>query len=256
MGDTFARVALTLSVATVAVLGATSVGAAAPVSTTSAGAGSASGTTALGAFEVSSPRIDIDGSGLCFDMPMGLDISTSLPDVYWQVEFGVGPAGAVPISTGFDSGEGSVTRAFNYNYCPSDFRPTNIVTGTVKFTYYADEGTQETSAPFRFEVGVTRAASQTSILKVQRDVNGVVIVTGKVTTTSREFGRVGASGTVNLLVRGPGNRWTKVGEGFAAGGLGEFTVYSSKLTKKRSTYRLDFVGSNSTAPSKSKTRAG
>lgn len=256
MGDTFARVALTLSVATVAILGATSVGAAAPVSMTSAGGGSASGTTALGAFEVSSSRIDIDGSGLCFDMPMDLDISTSLPDVYWQVEFAVGPSGAVPISTGFDSGEGSVSRAVNYTYCPSDFRPTNIVTGTVRFEYYADEGTQRASSNFRFEVGVTRAASQTAILRVKRDSNGVVTVTGRVTTSSREFGRVGATGQTNLMVKGPGNRWTKVGEGFAAGGLGEFTVYSSRITNKRSTYRLDFVGTNSTAPSKSKTRAG
>lgn len=255
MGNPLARTALTITVVAVALVGSNSVVSATPPAPRSAG-GSASGTTALASYEVSSPRIDIDGSGLCFDMPMDLKISTSLPEVYWTVEFGVGPAGAVPISTGFDSGEGSVSRAVNYNYCPSDFRPTNIVTGTVKFTYYADEGTQEASSNFRFEVGVTRAASQTTILKLQRDVNGVVIVTGKVTTTSREFGRVGATGTVNLLLRGPGNRWTKVGEGFAAGGLGEFTIYSSKLITKRSTYRLDFVGTDSTAPSRSKTRTG
>lgn len=256
MRTSLAHVALSVTVVTAALMGATSVAAAAPISTTDTGSGAATGSTALGSYEISSPRIDIDGSGQCFDIPMDFAISTSLPEVYWQLKFGVGPAGAVPDNTGYDDGEGSTSRAVSYTYCPNDFRPTNVVTGTVEFTYYADEGTQRASSSFRFEVGVTRAASQTAILKLQRDVNGLVTVTGKVTTTSREFGRVGATGTVNLLVKGPGNRWTKVGEGYASGGLGEFTVYSSKFITKRSTYRLDFVGTDSVAPSKSKTRTG
>ena len=250
------RAALAITLTSMALVGAGSTASAATVSPANSGSGAATGSTALGSYEISSARIDIDGSGLCFDLPMDLDITTSLPEVYWSIKWGVGPVGSVPTGFGADDGQGSASRAVSYQYCPNAFRPTNVVTCTIEFTYYPDDGMQKVESTFRFEVAAMRAATQTIITKVARDQFGVVQVAGKVTTTSGEYGRVGASGLVHLFVQGPGKRWTKVGEGYISNSVGDVQVVSTKVTKKRATYRLDFVGNDWSAPSQSKPKAG
>lgn len=222
--------------------------------TASATTGTAQGATNLGSYSLSAQHIKLDGSGECIDAVMDVAVQPSMPNVYWSIEWTVAPAGATPAAYGSAYGTGAKSSGTEYVYCPAVYRPANIVRGTVDFTYDAEDGsTMKESAAFQFEVGVTRAPTQTVVTKVTRDSFGNVQVTGKVTTTSAEYGRVGAYGTVHLFVQGPKNRWIRIGEGSASGGLGDLVAYSVKpVTSKRAVFRVDFLGTDWTEPSKSK----
>jgi hypothetical protein len=215
------------------------------------------GSTNLGTFTFSAQPVTLDGSGECVDAVMNIAIETVEPGIYWVAEWTVAPAGVTPAAYGGEDGTGSVTVAANYSYCPSVFRATNVVRGEIEFTRYDDESgdVKRESAEFQSIVGVTRAGSSTVITRISRDDMGNVQVMGRVTAVSAKYGRVGTYGTVQLLVQGPRNRWIRVGEGSAGGGLGEFVAYTTKpVTSKKAVFRVDFMGSASTSPSKSKPR--
>lgn len=229
---------------------------AAPSTQASTPTSSSSGATALGTYDISSPRIALDASGECFSAEMDIDVQVSLPDTYWNATFTVGPAGAVPLTSGFASGESSVSSAFEYTYCPTVFKPTNVVLGTIEFTHYGDIETTTAKSDFRFDVSVARAATQTTITKVSRDSLGNLTVTGRVTTNSTRYGRVGASGVLYLYVKGPRKKWTRIGEGYVNGGLGEYTIYPGQsFPRKKASFRVDFIGTDVTTPSKSKPKS-
>jgi hypothetical protein len=188
---------------------------------------------------------------------MPLSVVTASPDTPWTAEVKIGPEGAVPFSMGFAYGTGSQTTDLEYQYCPTTFRPTNVVNGKVSFESYTDEGDFTVESSFRFEVGIVRAATQTTITKVTRDQFGYVQVTGRVSTTSQKYGRVGTYGQVFLMMKGAKGRWTRVGEAYAAGAFGEFTAMPVKPIKaKRASFRVDYVGTDATAPSISQPKSG
>jgi hypothetical protein len=226
-----------------------------PAASAATGGGSAKGSTTQGSYEISSPRIDMDGSGLGFEASMSLDITVVDPDIYWYVEFTIAPAGIVPCTTGGEGGTGSAKREITYFVCPTDFRPTNIVKGKVTFTKYGDVDVVTTS-DFSFTVGVTRAASQTTITKITRGSADNVMVYGRVTTTSREFGRVGVtSGSLHLFMKS-GKRWIRVGDGFTTSAAGDYTAYNTRAVPRNAIFRVDYLGGPANLPSKSKERRG
>ena len=192
-----------------------------PAATATTGGGSATGSTSQGSYEISSPRIDIDGSGLCFPSAMPVVITVANPDVAWLVEFSVGPTGSVPSTFGYESGSGSTSKAISYSYCPNTFRPTNVVKGKVTFTTYGETEVSTTS-DFTFTVGVTRAATQTTITKLTRGSAAEVTINGRVTTMSREYGRVGVmAGALEVFMKS-GKRWIRVGEGVTTNAAGDY----------------------------------
>ena len=243
------RIALAL-VATAAVLVS-----GVPAASATTGGGSATGSTSQGSYEISSARIDIDGSGLCFKAPMPIIITVADSNVEWQVEFTVAPPGVVPAAFGFASGNGSTSQTISYNYCPNEYRPTNVVKGKVTFSTYG-ETEVSTSSDFTFTVTMARAPSQTTITKLTRGSAGEVLINGRVTTTSREYGRVGVMvGSLQVVMKS-GKKWIQVGEGVTINAAGDYTAYTTRVVPKNAIFRVDYIGGPANLPSKSKERRG
>jgi len=186
---------------------------------------------------LSFPDVVLDGSGLCFETEISVDV-VAPAEVFWGVEVEFRKPGTVPLSsTGRFSGEGSRSEVDQIQICPSDGIGEMLVEG--EFTTY---GNAETSVPLTttFVLSKTPATVRVNRAKYRK---GMTRVTGKVTTESAQYGTVTTYGDVVAQYRLPKTKkWRKMGSSYANND--GFTIESTKRFPRGTKFRVVFKGND------------
>lgn len=216
-------------------LGAISLALMALAPTASAGTGATSTPDAQATLNF--PDVTLDGSGLCFETEISVDV-VAPADVFWAMDVQFRKPGTVPLSsTGRFSGEGSRRETDMLQICPTDGTGEMLVEG--EFTTY---GNVEVSAPIAtsFVLSKTPATVRMNPVKYSK---GRTRVTGKVTTESAQYGTVTTYGDVVAQYQLPRTkRWRTLGESYTNNS--GFTIEIGKRFPRGTKYRVLFEGND------------